>query len=50
MPRFLLGLVLGSLASDIAYTITADGALAALAGISVAALIWFGLFLLDELR
>lgn len=49
MQRFLLGLGLGSGTSALVYAITADGALTAVIGITVAVLIWFGAFILDEL-
>ncbi|MFH8295066.1 hypothetical protein [Streptomyces sp. NPDC018059] len=48
MPRFLLYLSLGSLASCITYAITADAERTVANGICVAFLVWFGLFLLDE--
>ncbi|MFF4337505.1 hypothetical protein [[Kitasatospora] papulosa] len=49
LPRFLLGLGLGSGTSAVTYAITADGALTAVLGITVAVLIWFGAFILDDL-
>ncbi|MFF3730992.1 hypothetical protein ACFYXM_11875 [Streptomyces sp. NPDC002476] len=49
MPRFLLGLGLGSGTACLTYAITTDGELTAVLGISVAVLIWFGAFILDDL-
>ncbi|WP_158558572.1 hypothetical protein [Streptomyces sp. AC1-42T] len=49
LTRFLLGLGLGSGTSALVYAVTTDGALTALIGITVAVLIWFGAFILDDL-
>ncbi|MFJ9239794.1 hypothetical protein ACIRJ3_33005 [Streptomyces anulatus] len=47
--RMGLGLFLGSGTSAVTYAITADSALTAVLGITVAVLIWFGAFILDDL-
>ncbi|MFJ1837941.1 hypothetical protein ACIOJ9_29230 [Streptomyces sp. NPDC088175] len=47
--RLGLGLFLGSGTAALTYAITADGALTATLGITVAVLIWFGVLILDDL-
>lgn len=49
MKRFLLGLILGASGSGITWAITESPSWTALVGIVVAAVVWFGEFLLDEL-
>lgn len=49
MARFLIGLVLGAGSSAIAWAITHDYGWTAAVGITVAVLVWFGEFILDDL-
>lgn len=49
MKRFMTGLLLGSASSGIAYAAGASPYWTAGVGVIVAALVWFGEFLLDDL-
>jgi hypothetical protein len=49
MARFLLGLVLGACASGITWVASGSPHWAAVAGLVVAVLVWFGEFILDDL-
>jgi hypothetical protein len=47
--RFMTGLLLGASAAGIAYACSAPPLWVALIGITVAVLVWFGEYLLDDL-
>jgi hypothetical protein len=49
MKRFTAGLLLGAASSGIAYACGATSLWTAAIGITVAALVWFGQFILDDL-
>ena len=49
MKRFTTGLLLGAAASGIAYGAGASPLWTGLIGLTVAVLVWFGEFLLDDL-
>ncbi|MER5843257.1 hypothetical protein ABT099_23755 [Streptomyces prasinus] len=49
MRRFLLGLILGAAGSGITWVVTESPGWTALVGITVAAVVWFGEFILDDL-
>ena len=49
MRRFLLGLILGAAGSGITWAATEHPGWTAVVGITIAALIWFGELILDDL-
>lgn len=49
MRRFLLGLILGAAGSGITWAATEHPTWTAVIGITVAVLVWFGEFILDDL-
>lgn len=49
MRRFLIGLILGAAGSGITWTATGSPGWTAAVGITVAVLVWFGEFILDDL-
>ncbi|MDT0608786.1 hypothetical protein [Streptomyces lancefieldiae] len=49
MARFLLGLILGAAGSGITWAITESPGWTAAIGTTVAVVVWFGEFILDDL-
>ncbi len=49
MTRFLIGLILGAAGSGVTWAATESPQWTALVGVTVAVVVWFGEFILDDL-